>query len=93
MTKQDKNFPWELDDTNLDAASGGLNLGSDFKQLKPFATSYKFDDGALESKVVYAEASGSGNVAGNGGAPTPTEYTFEEDIGDDIIPVTYKLGN
>ena len=92
MTDNKKTNPQELADSQLDEATGGINLGSDFQRLKPIATVTNFNDGEVASKFVLASASGSGNVLG-GNPEGATEYTFEEDLGDDIIPVTYKLNN
>ena len=90
MSENDKAKPQDLNDTELEDMNGGFP-GSTFENLNAKITTTYFDDGLPSRKVVLAQASGGGNIAGNGGAPTPKEYTFGEDIGDDIIPVTYKL--
>ena len=93
MTTQDaNNLPQEIDGADLDRAHAGFQ-GSTFSNLKPKLTTLFYNEGLPSHKIVYAQASGSGNVTGNGGAPAPRSYTFGEDLGDDIIPVTYKLDN
>ena len=91
MTDEKKTAPQELADAALDEATGGINMGKSYADLNPIVEQVNFDDGQPVRKFILAHASGGGNVTGNGGAPAPTEYTFGEDVGDDIIPVTYKL--
>ena len=91
MTDEKKAAPQELADTALDEATGGINMGKSYADLNPKISTVFFDDNKPVRKVLLAQASGGGNVTGNGGAPAPSEYTFGEDVGDDIIPVTYKL--
>lgn len=90
-TQVSKNSPQEIADADLDQASGGYPFGKTYDNLNPVSVTLYFSDNQPSRKTVLARASGSGNVAGNGGAPTPDSYTFHEDIGDDLIPVTYKL--
>ena len=91
MTDKNANAPEELTDSDLEQVDGGFKFGKTYDELNPLATTLHFEDNEPVRKVVLAQASDSGNVAGSGGAPTPTEYTFGEDLGNDIIPVTYKL--
>ena len=94
MTKKNSTAPEELTDADLEQVEGGLTMGQTYGHLNTWAESVYFgDDDQPIRKTLFAEASGGGNVTGNGGAPAPSEYTFGEDIGADIIPVTYKLGN
>ncbi|MEM7684921.1 MAG: hypothetical protein AAF293_08840 [Pseudomonadota bacterium] len=81
--------PETMSDDALDAAAGGGP--KTFGPLNAKLDHTFFDDGKVVKKIIYADASGSGNSTGNGGAPTPNTYTFHEDIDDDLVPVTYKL--
>ena len=86
-----KNSPQELNDTELATVSAG----GPFKTFGPLNAKLEqtfCDDGEVVKKVIFADASGSGNVTGNGGAPAPNTYTFHEDIDDNLVPVTYVLG-
>ena len=90
-TQVANNAPQEIEDADLDQASGGYPFGKTYDNLKPLAVTLHFSDNQPSHKIVLAQASGSGNVTGNGGAPAPDSYTFHEDIGNEFIPVTYKL--
>lgn len=89
-TIDSKNSPQELNDTELATVSGSGPLRT-FGSLKAKVETVFFDEGEVTKKVILASASGSGNVTGNGGAPTPNTYTFHEDIDDNLVPVTYVL--
>lgn len=85
------NSPQEIADADLDQASGGYPFGKTYDNLNPVSVTLHFNDNQPVHKIVLAQASGGGNVTGNGGVPTQGSYTFHEDIDDDLVPVTYKL--
>ena len=86
-----ENSPQELNDIELATVSAGGPFQT-FGPLNAKMEQTIFDDGEVVRKAIFADASGSGNVTGNGGATTPTSYTFHEDIDDNLVPVTYVLG-
>jgi len=83
----------EIADDALDVVVGGAGaLGQSINgPLKAKVATFIYDeDGGLERKILLASASGAGNVLGGGGT-APREYTFDEVIDAEFVPVTYRV--
>lgn len=79
--------PQTIADDDLEQVAGGRLID---ELNGKFGTHYLVD-GQIARKAIVAERSGSGSVHHGGQPPAGDTYTFEEDLGDQIIPVTYKL--